>query len=58
VEEGIAIRVEHAAGAPEAVPGYYRDAAVVGARRLGGALAEERGNGVARTTLVLPRNDA
>jgi len=55
---GIAIRIEHAAGAPEAGAGYYRGAAAAGAMRLGGALAEERRNGVARTTLALPRNEA
>jgi hypothetical protein len=56
-EAGIAIRMEHAAGDPDPAGGYYKEAAVAGARRLGGALAEERRDGVARTTLALPRNE-
>jgi signal transduction histidine kinase len=53
----ITIGIEHAAGDPDPAVGYYTEAAVAGARRLGGALAEERRDGVARITLALPRNE-
>jgi signal transduction histidine kinase len=53
----ITIGIEHAAGDPDPAVGYYTEAAVAGARRLGGALVEERRDGVARITLALPRNE-
>jgi signal transduction histidine kinase len=51
----VTVVIEHAAGDPDPVLGYYTEAAVEGARQLGGALAEERRDGVARITLALPR---
>ncbi len=54
---GITIGIEHAVGDPDPAGGYYTEAAVAGARRLGGSLAEERRDGVARVTLALPRNE-
>ncbi|HET8541504.1 MAG TPA: histidine kinase dimerization/phospho-acceptor domain-containing protein [Anaeromyxobacter sp.] len=53
----VTIGIEHATGALDPDLGYYTEAAVAGARLLGGALAEERGDGVARITLALPRGE-
>ena len=53
----VTIGIEHALGDRDPDVGYYTEAAVAGARRLGGALAEERSEGVARITLALPRNE-
>jgi signal transduction histidine kinase len=55
--ETVTVGIEHAAGAPDPDLGYYTGAAVAAARTLGGALAEERRDGVARVTLALPRNE-
>ncbi len=51
-----AVGIEHAEGAPDP-DRYYTDAAVAAARLLGGNVAEERRDGVARLTLTLPRNE-
>jgi signal transduction histidine kinase len=56
--ERVTIGIEHAMGDRDADLQYYTEAAAAGARQLGGALAEERADGVARITLALPRNDA
>ncbi len=53
----VTVGIEHAAGDPDPAVGYYTEAAIAGAARLGGALSEERREGVARITLVLPRNE-
>jgi signal transduction histidine kinase len=54
----VTIGFEHAVGARDPELRYYSEAAAAGARQLGGALAEERVDGVARITLALPRNEA
>ena len=54
----VTMGIEHAARDSPPDGGYYTEAAVAGARRLGGALVEERRDGVARITLTLPRNEA
>jgi signal transduction histidine kinase len=54
----VSVEIEHAAGDPDPDLGYYTGVAVAAARTLGGALAEERRDGVARVTLALPRNEA
>jgi signal transduction histidine kinase len=53
----VKVGLEHAAGDPDRDLGYYTEAAVAAAERLGGALAEERRDGVVRITLALPRNE-
>ncbi len=53
----VTLGLEHAAGDPDPAVGYYTEAAIAGAARLGGALSEERRDGVARVSLVLPRNE-
>ncbi len=54
---GVTVGIEHATGDPDPAVGYYTQAATAGAARLGGVLTEERRDGVARITLVLPRNE-
>lgn len=54
----VSVAIEHAAGDPDPDLGYYTGVALAAARTLGGALAEERRDGVARVTLALPRNEA
>jgi signal transduction histidine kinase len=53
----VTVGIEHAAGDPDPSVGYYSETAIAAAARLGGALSEERRDGVARITLVLPRNE-
>lgn len=53
----VTVGIDHDAGDPDPAIGYYTEAAVAGARRLGGALTEERRDGVARFTLALPGNE-
>lgn len=54
----VTVEIEHPAGVPDGDLGYYGQAAGAAAERLGGALSEERRDGVARITLALPRNGA
>ncbi|HEX9051700.1 MAG TPA: histidine kinase dimerization/phospho-acceptor domain-containing protein [Anaeromyxobacter sp.] len=53
----VTVGIEHAAGDPDRAVGYYSEAAIAGAATLGGALSEERRDGIARITLELPRNE-
>ncbi len=50
----VAVAIEHTDGDPDPELGYYDDVAVASAGALGGRFAQERGNGVARLSLVLP----
>ncbi len=58
VEDGHAVlRLAHAVGDGERETGYDREVSAAAAAALGGALVEEREEGVSRTVLRLPRSE-